>query len=329
MICAMIEIAGFKIEADHFLFRLLYCIFFLIISVVINRFVDGKVKKRAEEHEDSSGECKDGTKFGNVIVIVAKILIVVVFLSGKYLLFDGQSLPHKPDKYNVSSVVVEYPDYLDTIEEYDNELIVKAAVAILSELDYYIFKKAPECDPSVKITYIMKDNTKITVEANDETVWWSGKAYAIKDEGEFIKSCRLLFHDKTSGRYGGADVNGLTADRVVKKCFELFEDGNIEKTSDFSCDGKCFFSEKTELVSLNECFVVEDYETDEYDVWCQDAYAYCVVQTSAELYCKEDCAYGAAGEKIPLNYAYYLVMGNENSQWLIADCGYPPVVPLV
>ena len=116
---------------------------------------------------------------------------------------------------------------------------------------------------------------------------------------------------------------------VKRKNIKLSEDGNIEKTSDFSCDGKCFFSEKTELVSLNECFVVEDYETDEYDVWCQDAYAYCVVQTSAELYCKEDCAYGAAGEKISLNYAYYLVMGNENSQWLIADCGYPPAVPLV
>ena len=329
MLLVITEMLGLKIDADYFLYRLLYCLSFVIIAVIFNRFVDRKVKERVERHEDSACDSKDGTKFGKAVVTVAKILIIVSFFAGKHLIFDGQNLPQKPDKYDVSSVVVECPDYLEKTEEYDDELTVKAAVAILSDLDYSIFKKAPEGDPSVKITYIMKDNTKITVEANDETVWWRGKAYAIKDEGEFIKSCRILFHDKTSGRYGGADVNGLTADRVVEKCFELFEDGNIEKTSDFSCDGKCFFSEKTELVSLNECFVVEDYETDEYDVWCQDAYAYCVVQTSAELYCKEDCAYGAAGEKIPLNYAYYLVMENENSQWLIADCGYPPVVPLV
>ncbi len=130
-------------------------------------------------------------------------------------------------------------------------------------------------------------------------------------------------------KYGGADINGLTADLVVEKCFELFKEGDIEKTRDFSCDGKCFFSDKTELVSLNECYVVEDYETDEYDVWCQDVYAYCVVQTSAELYCKEASAYGDAGEKVPLHFAYYLVMENETSSWLIADCGYPPAVPLI
>ena len=197
---AMIETAGFEIGSDYFLYRLLYCISFVIVVVIFNRFVDRKVKERVEQHKDSVCDSKDGTKFGKVIVTVAKILIVVIFLSGKHLLFEGQNLPHKPDKNNVNSVVVEYADYSSESGEYDNELTVKAAVAILNDLDYSILKKAPAGEPSVKITYIMNDKTKVIVEANNETVWWRGKTYAIKDEGEFVKSCRILFHSETENK---------------------------------------------------------------------------------------------------------------------------------
>ncbi len=101
----------------------------------------------------------------------------------------------------------------------------------------------------------------------------------------------------------------------------------LKKTGSFSLKGK-IFDERTELISLNECYIVENYKADENDEWYRDVYAYCVVQTNSEIYCKEDCAVGKKGESIALNYVYYLVTENESSQWKIADFGYPPAVPL-
>lgn len=140
--------------------------------------------------------------------------------------------------------------------------------------------------------------------------------------------CLVSCVSEKTGRYGGTDTEGLTADAVVEKCYEFFEKDDIEKTGSFSLKGK-LFDERTELISLNKCYIVENYKADEFDEWCQQVFAYCVVQTSSEIYCKEDCALGEKGDSITLNYAYYLIMENENSQWMIADFGYPPAELLV
>ena len=201
MIRAIADTIGSEIDAEFFLYRLLYLIPFVIIAVIFDKLIAGYVKKRAEREQDSSFDGKDAeassgkdkTDYLKDIGNVAKILIIVIFFTGKYLLFEGQSLPHKPGTDDVSSVVVEYRGYSGEAEEYDDELIVKAAVAILNDLDYDRLKKAPEGDPIVKVTYIKNDKTTISVEANNETVWWRGKAYAIKDEAEFIDACGVLF----------------------------------------------------------------------------------------------------------------------------------------
>ncbi|MBE6790762.1 MAG: hypothetical protein E7535_06185 [Ruminococcaceae bacterium] len=130
-------------------------------------------------------------------------------------------------------------------------------------------------------------------------------------------------------KYGGTDINGLTADEAVKKCYELFEKNDIEATGAFSLKNKSIFDERTKLISLDECYIVEDYKPTESDIWYKEAYSCCVVQTSSVILCKEDCALGKKDEKVTLNYSYYLVMKDASSGWMIADFGYPPAVPLV
>lgn len=129
--------------------------------------------------------------------------------------------------------------------------------------------------------------------------------------------------------YGGTDINGLTADEAVKKCYELFEENDIEATGAFSLMNRSIFDERTKLISLDECYIVEDYKPGENDIWHKGAYAYCVVQTSSVILCEEDCALGKKDEKVTLNYSYYLVLKDASSGWMIADFGYPPAVPLV
>lgn len=194
----MIEIAGFEIDIFYWLFGVV-CI---VSGYAVSKLIDGKVKKITEKQQGSvrEGDDKESKLYSSairryrVIGFVAPILIIVVFLLGKHFLFDGISLPHKPYMNEVSSVVVEHTDYPGEIRERSEELIVKATVAILNELDYFLLRKPPEGEPVVKITYIMKDNTEIVVEANAETVWWNGKTYAIKEEGLFLESCKLLFY---------------------------------------------------------------------------------------------------------------------------------------
>ncbi len=55
---------------------------------------------------------------------------------------------------------------------------------------------------------------------------------------KIIMTCALLLSvllfvscdsESRNGRYGGTDINGLTADAVVKECYGFFEKNDVEK----------------------------------------------------------------------------------------------------
>lgn len=190
----MIEIAGFEIDVFYWTFVVVSVILVVLAEKVINK----KVKERIDRKRESATGSEDAKPLHRLGEIssrrVAVFLFLFAFSVGTHFFVDGISLPNKPDMNEVSSVVVEHTDYPGETRERSEELMVKATVAILSELDYSLMRKPPEGEPVVKITYIMKDNTEIVVEANEETVWWNGKTYAIKEEGAFVKSCKLLFY---------------------------------------------------------------------------------------------------------------------------------------
>lgn len=133
---------------------------------------------------------------------------------------------------------------------------------------------------------------------------------------------------EASPKYGGTDINGLTAAETVEKCYELFKENDIAATGAFSLKNNSIFDERTKLISLDECYIVEDYKPTESDIWYKEAYSCCVVQTSSVILCEEDCALGKKDEKVTLNYSYYLVLKDSSSSWMIADFGYPPAVPV-
>ncbi|MBE6813757.1 MAG: hypothetical protein E7523_12930 [Ruminococcaceae bacterium] len=128
------------------------------------------------------------------IRFIATIIAVVIVVVGLNILTDGVPLLGTPDAENVSSVIVEHSNYPDETKEHTDKTKIELAVAMLGYLNYSPLKGLSDDVPVIKVTYVMNDNTEIVVKANDKTVWWNGKAYAITDENTFVKMCTAVFY---------------------------------------------------------------------------------------------------------------------------------------
>lgn len=129
-----------------------------------------------------------------VIRFIATVIAVVIVVVSLNILTDGVPLLGTPDAENVSSVIVEHSDYPDDIKKHTDDTKIELAVAMLGCLNYSPLKGLSNDVPVIKVTYIMNDDTEIVVEANDKTVWWNGKAYAVTDENMFVKMCTAVFY---------------------------------------------------------------------------------------------------------------------------------------
>ena len=129
-----------------------------------------------------------------VFRFIATVIAVTIVVIGLNLLIEGVPLLGTPDAANVSSVIVEHSDYPDDIKKHTDDTKIELAVAMLGYLHYSPLKGLSDDVPVIKVTYIMDDNTEIVVKANDKTVWWNGKVYAVTDENMFVKMCTAVFY---------------------------------------------------------------------------------------------------------------------------------------
>ena len=105
--------------------------------------------------------------------------------------------PDAPDAENITKIVVEHTDYPGDTRKYVDTLSIDMAQGLLvASLRYAPIRTPADGTPIVKLTYFLDDGSEVAVEANDKTVWWNGKSYAIRKEGEFVKYCaRHFFED--------------------------------------------------------------------------------------------------------------------------------------
>ena len=129
-----------------------------------------------------------------VFRFIATVIVVTIVVIGLNLLIEGVPLLGTPDVANVSSVIVEHSDYPDDIKKHTDDTKIELAVAMLGYLNYSPLKGLSDDVPVIRVTYIMNDNTEIVVKANDKTVWWNGKVYAVTDENMFLKMCTAVFY---------------------------------------------------------------------------------------------------------------------------------------
>ena len=111
--------------------------------------------------------------------------------------YDGMRLPDAPDAEDITKIIVEHTDYPGDTRKYVDTTSINMAEALLGTLRYEAVRTPTDGEPVVKLTYVLDDGSEVTVEANDKTVWWKGKTYAIYNTktGKFVKYCATYFFE--------------------------------------------------------------------------------------------------------------------------------------
>lgn len=89
---------------------------------------------------------------------------------------------------------ISYPIVTDEIKEVSSQEDIELSLKLTGFLKYDLFENA-DCseDPLITITYHLKDGTDKVIAANNTTVWWNEKTYAIKDKEMFINLTEGIF----------------------------------------------------------------------------------------------------------------------------------------
>lgn len=125
---------------------------------------------------------------GKIIAVTALVLVIEI------LFVDGMFLTGVPAAGDVERAVIECPGVsVQTVEVTDREKI-ELAVKLTGFLDYSVFGEADGSGtPLITITYYLSDGQELSVAANNDTVWWKGRAHLLKDDETFVNLTRGVF----------------------------------------------------------------------------------------------------------------------------------------
>ncbi len=121
------------------------------------------------------------------------ILLTTVIVTVIGVLWQGVRPFGAPSVEDVERAEVSYPAVTDEVKKPAGERL-KTAVNLIGCLRYDLLKGAEEGDePLITITYYTKDGKEATVAASRKTVWWNGRAHALKEEDLFVNLAEGLF----------------------------------------------------------------------------------------------------------------------------------------
>lgn len=154
-------------------------------------------KREAQEPliEGKPKEKKPMKRWQKVVCEVASLVLVVLIVTGIYILTQGLPLSGTPKPSNVESITVRHGEMDGEITDYSDSENIEQACKLLGFLNYVPFAEASEADgPDILITYNLKDGKRLVAAANKETVWWRGKSYPIKKQEMFLNLAHGIFH---------------------------------------------------------------------------------------------------------------------------------------
>lgn len=107
--------------------------------------------------------------------------------------FHGIPLMGLPRKEAVKSVTLLYngTDERTVTDKEKVELLVKSA-----NLLNYQLRGETKGSPVITITYHLENGKSVSIEANETTMWWKGKAHALKETEVFVNVIQGLFFDQ-------------------------------------------------------------------------------------------------------------------------------------
>ncbi len=129
-----------------------------------------------------------------LVRFLLEVIIVTFLVIGIKILADGMYLLGLPDFSNIQSVSISYPSLTDEVKEVSSNDDMELALKLTGFLRYDLFERTDnEDEPLITITYHLRNGLDKTISANNDTVWWNGKSYSIKDKEMFINLAESIF----------------------------------------------------------------------------------------------------------------------------------------
>lgn len=129
-----------------------------------------------------------------LIQFLIEIAIATILIIGIKIFTNGMYLFGLPALEDIQSVSISCPSVTNEIKEASSQKDIELALDLTGFLKYNLFEKANGTEePLITITYHLNDGTNESISANNTTVWWNGKSYAIKDEEAFVKLAKGIF----------------------------------------------------------------------------------------------------------------------------------------
>lgn len=139
-------------------------------------------------------EGKRRNRIRHAAIFILQIAVSTILYFILLILMNGMWLWGIPREEDVESVSISYPSLTETVKSYDEEDKISLSVSLSNFLKYVPFKKADTSEqPLITIVYKTTDGKTLSISANDETVWWKDKAYALKDDETFINLAEGIF----------------------------------------------------------------------------------------------------------------------------------------
>ena len=125
---------------------------------------------------------------GHIVWEIAAASLLAVVM---YLATQGMWLTHLPAQKDVQSVALSLNG--ETVEVTEPER-VERALKLVGFLKYRLLTR-PDADdaPLLTMTLRLRDGTECTLSASRDTVWWRGKAHALKQRELCVNLAEGLF----------------------------------------------------------------------------------------------------------------------------------------
>lgn len=118
----------------------------------------------------------------------------MILTTGIKIAMDGCWLVFPPLDDKVASVTVAYPSLSPEEKELSDIEDVQRCIKMLNLLKYDVLQKSQDTtEPLVTYIYHLKDGADMVVAANNDTVFYKGKQYALKESAIFVNVTEGLF----------------------------------------------------------------------------------------------------------------------------------------
>lgn len=127
----------------------------------------------------------------NLLFTMAATTVMLLCLT---VAMDGMWLFGVPEPEELQAVQITDRLYSNDAKEFSDEESLRLAVNLTNFLKYKPWGHgSDEEEARVAITYCCKDGSQVQISANENTVWWKGKALELKQENAFLKLCEGIF----------------------------------------------------------------------------------------------------------------------------------------